>query len=1717
MKLLVALVLAALATCNAQIPSGTYNMASGNCETFNGIRCTLCAPGYFLGKYDNVCYAKCPDGQLEVAATRTCDACQGTTSNSVFVCKECSGTNTGATANLCTIAADGYSLISTCAGTIANGLCPVEDTTSGLSQQMASPGGTPIKCQGTTSNTIHPCAQCKGTHTGGATAGLCQKAGPGYGLKDGGACAGTIANGICPTEDLGAGSLVVSKYAGADTMICQGTTTATQRRVCEVCTGTHTGGATKAMCLTAAAGYAIVTCTGTVANGLCPTAGLAALSANNAGDPAICLSTTTDIAYTCKTCSTGATLGKCTTAADGYFLQDGIVQPLSKYNCKAGTGGPTQSCTSCVNGALISAGTGSFCNCAGAVTANTGQFYSSGSCTDCASGCATCSAADNGQAVFSSFYLLAANSKNTCPACTGNCVKCSDGNANGCTEAAAGFFLSSGTPTACASTTLCKTCSSNTVCTAAADGAYLVSGTATSCGQTGCKTCTSTTVCTSVLEGYFLLGNAPVACAKNCKTCSWSDSTKTSTCSACKTGYALQSGSCQSTCSAGYFNSNGVCTACAGTTSKTVRVCDKCTSAATNACTLAAPGHGLITNCATTTSNLCADATGVVDPTVAGTPAKCQGTTSNTVYICKECLQIATAGNVKGICRSAADGYTLKVTACAANVANGLCPVEDVTSALVPYSAAGGDVMKCQGTTSNSIHPCAQCKGTHTGGATAGLCQKAGPGYGLKDGGACAGTIANGICPTEDLGAGSLVVSKYAGADTMICQGTTTATQRRVCEVCTGTHTGGATKAMCLTAAAGYAIVTCTGTVANGLCPTAGLAALSANNAGDPAICSGTTTDIAYKCKSCSTSDTAGKCTGVEGCDTASGTDVCSECKGDLVLVGSTNGVCGAKAGYLADVTAGTVSACSLTTSSVQPCAVCSTTAAAKCLTANNGYFVAKSDGSVQTANTDGTATACIEGCSVCTGTTAALCTVWKQNYYNSSGTMAVGPVNCAVATGQYVCSQCDVGYNLYLGGCVAKCPFGFFASGGMCMALGSNCDAGVDATSCTVCKQGYYPWGGACVACETGCARCEGTAATATAGTCLEPMPGYYLAVSGGKLGVTISIPATKGVPTLCAGSNCQFCQKAGSDTNTAVTAGTCIVPNAGYFLSATTSGTAAVSAGTAGNPVACATGCSKCSGSAANACTAAMKGYYLNSATATACASNTNAGDASTQTTAGSCTTANNGYYISSGTTAVACSANCEACTSSACTTCRPTYVMSGVTARTCGCTTGYFSGVVGNATYATCNACSANCNACSSATVCTTCDAASKKVTNGTVVSCESTCPTGQLDVSGVCTACTSPCATCSGTVTTCASCIAGYTLSGTTCSQNSTSNGTTPNNPTSSCDKTAGTGCTSPQVCLLSGGVFNCVSPIALGADCSTSGSATSDPVPCVSGAICFASSASSSKCVNASVGSTGTGTTRPTDANSNIDSTVNLGDNVSFGTAVKIGAGSAISYNVTIGSSVTMGTGVQVATGVQVKDSVTLKDNVVVAQGVILNSGAQVGSGVNIGKDTNVGANVVLGKGTSVAPSCTLTAGCALGEGVVLNTGSSVGADSVLGATAKPTTVTKATVTGKISGATLTLGTGNIFQGTYSIGATNTFGNSNTAEPNFTTGDSLTVGNSNIFKNGVEVNGGITLTSGKTFSGTVTSDANGVPNTAAALFTSPYMVSAAIATALYMML
>ncbi|CAG9316198.1 unnamed protein product [Blepharisma stoltei] len=203
--------------------------------------------------------------------------------------------------------------------------------------------------------------------------------------------------------------------------------------------------------------------------------------------------------------------------------------------------------------------------------------------------------------------------------------------------------------------------------------------------------------------------------------------------------------------------------------------------------------------------------------------------------------------------------------------------------------------------------------------------------------------------------------------------------------------------------------------------------------------------------------------------------------------------------------------------------------------------------------------------------------------------------------------------------------------------------------------------------------------------------------------------------------------------------------------------------------------------------------------------------------------CTACNTGYYLS-GSVCSACQAPCASCqtTATTCLSCDDTGAMTlsnnactcndpnalfNTQSLLCQCKTGYYQGTnscqacqnpcsacSGSATTCTacvagyylhvslCLTCQAPCLTCStSSTACTSCDDSSNMNLNTNTNTCtckdpnasfntvttKCACNSGYWGTPGSCTACQSPCSSCTTSGTTCSSCVAGYWLNGINC--------------------------------------------------------------------------------------------------------------------------------------------------------------------------------------------------------------------------------------------------------------------------------------------------------------------------------------------------------------
>jgi len=185
----------------------------------------------------------------------------------------------------------------------------------------------------------------------------------------------------------------------------------------------------------------------------------------------------------------------------------------------------------------------------------------------------------------------------------------------------------------------------------------------------------------------------------------------------------------------------------------------------------------------------------------------------------------------------------------------------------------------------------------------------------------------------------------------------------------------------------------------------------------------------------------------------------------------------------------------------------------------------------------------------------------------------------------------------------------------------------------------------------------------------------------------------------------------------------------------------------------VACSTGCAQCV-SSSNNCVQCNNNYFLfNDSCVNACPVQ---------------------YYgNSSSLVCMPCIKPCNSCLNiSYCLSCSSNFVYNGSCVNSASCPSAYFADI----TSLSCLQCNSNCLTCQySATYCTSCNSTSSTPllqNNSCVASCASVY-TYSATINGglACTACISPCNTCSN-ATYCLSCVGGYMLTGGTCSTSCT---------------------------------------------------------------------------------------------------------------------------------------------------------------------------------------------------------------------------------------------------------------------------------------------------------------------------------------------------------
>ncbi|KAL4487641.1 hypothetical protein ABPG72_017430 [Tetrahymena utriculariae] len=560
-------------------------------------------------------------------------------------------------------------------------------------------------------------------------------------------------------------------------------------------------------------------------------------------------------------------------------------------------------------------------------------------------------------------------------------------------------------------------------------------------------------------------------------------------------------------------------------------------------------------------------------------------------------------------------------------------------------------------------------------------------------------------------------------------------------------------------------------------------------------------------CKTCSASNDASKCTSCndgyvllggrcqacqspcQNCQTD--TNICTSCIKDYTLSGNTcQGTCDSTCKTCSKPLDSTqCNSCNsgfyLNGNNVGSCAQCpqfctSCTSNSSCQSCNDGYVLLSGNcqacqSPCQNCQTDtNICTSCIKGYTLsgntCQGTCdstcktcskpldSTQCTSCNSGFYlngNNVGSCTQCPQNCTSCTSNSTCQSCNDGYVLLSGTCqvcqspcqncqtdtniCTSCIRGYTLNGNKCQApcdsSCKNCSKPQDATQCTSCNSGFYLNGtnvGTCAQCSSNCSSC-------TSQNSCQACNNNTILVNGQCQSCTSPCQTCQTSVTNCLscvsgytlnGNTCS----ASNSGNCHLSCKTCSKPNDQNFCTSCPTGYLVLG----GNCQPCQKPCQDCSGNP-NSCTSCIANYSLSGNTCvgsnqdqTQCHSSCKT--CSVQHDQNACTSCFDGFLILG-------NGNCQPCQP-------PCFNCSGNPNNCTACESGF---AVQNGTCTKVLSDNKQCNS-----TCQTCTQANNANT------CAS-CVSGFLLTSNnTCQACQSPCQTCSGSTTSCLSCIANYTL-------------------------------------------------------------------------------------------------------------------------------------------------------------------------------------------------------------------------------------------------------------------------------------------------------------------------------------------------------------------
>ena len=837
-----------------------------------------------------------------------------------------------------------------------------------------------------------------------------------------------------------------------------------------------------------------------------------------------CTGITEISSHKCSSCS--KTLGKCDNCVENYFVNAENICTACASNCKSCLSTSSTQCLSCI----------------GTFTLESGSCVSCGSsltkCKKCTTG-DTCTVCQDGYIVIGGKCVRCPPGKmkadeTTCTECglDNNCLACPLGNI--CTQPSSGYYVDvTGKPSACISN--CQICTENSGCTLCnADYLLKSDDTCEKCGSsasTKCSACAKAGKCSICAENYFLdVDFKCTKCPDNCKACTKNLS---NSCTACNTGYILESGECiqcslsatKTKCSICLID--GKCTECQNYYLKQNDVCVACptgclTCSSTTICTVCDAGYMFSSG----SCYLCEAGSSLTKCEVCVVANKC--TKCATGYWvdsgngnCAACISNCLSCSAASGCSKCPNGYILNDNACVK------CDLGSSSYCL--NCPKDGKCTECMiGYYINSDFLCAQCDSKCTSCSISDTnCQSCADGF-ILEGNSCqpckpgSYTTKCTFCPTngkclscED---GNYVNEfGYCTTCALNCK-TCSSSASNQCLSCLDEYI--LEEGECIKCEKNSVKTKCERCAKGDQCEKCALTYFVNNK---------------IKCESCSTN--------CKQCTTAASTE-CTSCLNEYILVSKSCVICSITSTLTTCATCPTDGKCSSCQESNYlndfVCLACPLTCQRcsdenTCSLCKSGY----------TLTTDNKCAQSLPNCNIILGNDTTKCSSCNYGYGFTEDFFCAPEIPYCSTIGREIPSECKVCFEGY-----------GFDMKKTCQKCTPSCKFCSDSSEvCLTCFDGYYLIYDVCLSCDSKCAACT------DGETCTKCADGYYM-------------EDTKCVKCGSEGSQCQTCP----------TEGKCTQCSFGYFYVAFTN-----------KCTACYAGCKTCSSSAIDQCTDCMDGYLL------------------------------------------------------------------------------------------------------------------------------------------------------------------------------------------------------------------------------------------------------------------------------------------------------------------------------------------------------------------------------------------------------------------------------------------------------------------------------------------------------------------------------------------